>query len=178
MSNRPNTSISSNFNLDKARESILYVAKRIPDPTFHSVSKILYFADKLSLEKYGRLISGDTYAAMRFGPVPSNTYELMKAAPANGSLGFRVENKKEIIALQDAKLDELSESDIESLDTVIAIYGKMPFNKRTELSHDEAWAAAWKSKGNGGNALMSIESIAKSLNDGENLLEHLQTRHD
>ena len=45
------------FEREKAIEAILYLAGRIEDPTFHSIGKLMYFADKTSLERYGRLRS-------------------------------------------------------------------------------------------------------------------------
>ncbi|VXD20803.1 hypothetical protein PL8927_70018 [Planktothrix serta PCC 8927] len=50
------------FNIEKGIESILYILKLLENkaqPTLHRVSKVLYFADKEHLEKYGRFIFGD-----------------------------------------------------------------------------------------------------------------------
>ncbi len=66
------------FDEDVAIEVILYIANRVPHPTFHLIFKIMYFADKAHLERYGRFICGDSYVAMRNGPVPSVTYDMLK----------------------------------------------------------------------------------------------------
>jgi uncharacterized phage-associated protein len=63
-----------------ALSAVLYVASRIPDPTFHKVATVLYFADRKHLERYGRLIFGDSYVATKHGPVPSGVYDLLKSA--------------------------------------------------------------------------------------------------
>ena len=34
------------FRPEQALELVLYVAKRLPHPSFHSISKVLYFADR------------------------------------------------------------------------------------------------------------------------------------
>ena len=73
------------FAPDKALESVLYIAARLAEPTIHEVLKIRYFADKLHLAQYGFLASGDDYVAMRFGPVASGTYNLLKAARGDQS---------------------------------------------------------------------------------------------
>lgn len=38
--------------------------------------KLVFFADRYHLRKYGRPITGDTYLAMNYGPVPSSTKDL------------------------------------------------------------------------------------------------------
>jgi len=40
--------------------------------------KYVYFADRYHLRKYGRLVTGDTYYAMRYGPVASATKEVIE----------------------------------------------------------------------------------------------------
>ncbi len=174
MSTTPIQSPRDNFNHVKAVEIILYIAHRIPDPTFHSICKIMYFADKTSLERVGRLLTDDTYSAMKYGPVPSNTYDLMKEAPPSGELGFRIENDHRVAPLREANLDELSDSDIECLDMVIALYGNVPFWKRSQDSHDEAWQKAWEARGDKSSAIMPLESIVALLEDADELLEHLK----
>ncbi len=52
------------FDSEKALEAILYVASKAPVPDIYHVGKILYYADRAHLERYGRLITGDEYKAM------------------------------------------------------------------------------------------------------------------
>jgi uncharacterized phage-associated protein len=167
-----------NFDRDKAIEAILYIAHKIEDPTFHSVNKLLYFADKTSLERYGRFISGDFYVALEHGPVPSNTYDLMKYAPETGDLGFLVEDGHHVKPIRQADTEQFSESDIEALDLAIEVYGMMPFWQKTEESHDDAWGKAWEARGNAKSKPMAIEDIAQLLKDGDKLIEHLRTQYD
>src|SRR5437899_249948 len=72
------------FDPEKALQAILFVAHRIPEASFHQISKIIYFADKAHLQKYGRLICGDSYVAMKHGPVPSAIYDILKAVRGDG----------------------------------------------------------------------------------------------
>ena len=44
--------------------------------------KLLYYADRESLDRLGRPISGDHYFSMRLGPVLSKVYDLIKATLA------------------------------------------------------------------------------------------------
>jgi uncharacterized phage-associated protein len=180
MSGKHRGSIMSNhelkfdFNRQKTIEAILYIAQKVKDADYHSISKLLYFADKTHLERYGRFITGDTYYAMQYGPVPSNTYNLMKEGSAFGNSDFRVEDGKRVVALRLPKMDEFSRSDVKMLDLAIDLYGEMPFWMKTSLSHDAAWESAWNARGGSQTAPMSIESIVALLEKPELLLEFLR----
>ena len=59
--------IAFDFNEPKAIETILYLANRISHSFKYRICKMVYLADKTSLEKYGRLIFGESYSAMKEG---------------------------------------------------------------------------------------------------------------
>ena len=100
-------------------------------PTFHTISKVLYFADKRHLEHYGRFISGDNYVAMKHGPVPSVTYDILKAVRNCGHPAFDaalleefsramdIKSNYHVVPRIEPKLEFLSESDVECLDYAI-----------------------------------------------------------
>jgi uncharacterized phage-associated protein len=165
-------SIRHRFDAEKAIEVLLYVAKRIPD--MYNALKILYFADRKHLAKYGRLICGDTYIAMRHGPVPSAMYDLAKYARGDGFCGvdlpineaFAVQGNT-IIPHREANLDLLSESDIECLDAAIKEYGGLSFSKLKRLSHDAAFTSADQ------NDIIPLEAIVKSLPNSDLLLDYI-----
>jgi uncharacterized phage-associated protein len=64
-------SIRFAFNASKALEALAFIASARPGLTPLLVAKILFFADKWHINKYGRPIIADTYIAMERGPVPS-----------------------------------------------------------------------------------------------------------
>lgn len=170
--------LGQGFDERKAVEAILYIAARVGDPGFHRISKLLYFADKKHLARYGSVIAGDDYVAMRLGPVPSNAYNLMKAVKGvelctNGeeaAKAFAVVDDFMVRPLREANLDFLSEADIESLDAAIRDYGSLSFNKLTDLSHDAAWKAADQ------NDRMDIEDIARASDDSETVVSFVRDR--
>ena len=168
--------ITFEFNRQKAIEAIVYLAERITDPTFHSINKLLYFADKTSLERYGRFISGDDYCAMELGPVPSKTYDLMKQGAHTKEHGFEVKGYH-VIPLREPDLDWFSESDIECLDKSIQMYGSVPFWKRKQDSHDQAWQKAWAARGDTSSVPIKVELIAEQLEHAEDLIHYLANRH-
>lgn len=164
-------------NIQKTVEVILYITNHISDPTILTVAKLMYFADKTSLEEYGRFCSGETYVAMKHGPVPSNAYDLMKAARDTEQYGFTIHHNYHIKPLRDANLDELSESDIACLDKIIKLYGEYPAWHLRELSHDAAWEETWLEAGEKSSTPIPLERIINTMDDAEDLLDHLLNQH-
>ena len=82
----------SNFRKEIAIEAILYIANRVERKDIHKICKILYYADQRHLSKYGRSITGDTYIAMAYGPVPSNVEDIFKAVRGDSFFSPYVDN--------------------------------------------------------------------------------------
>ena len=161
------------FDLEKGIEIIVYLSGKLAKPTFYNISKILYLANKEHLEKYGRLICGDSYLAMKYGPVPSNIYDLLKAAKEKQEIAptkasFTVLQEWQVKSLRSPNLDAFSDSDLECLNNALQKYGNLSFNQLTDLSYDEAWKATDR------NTLINIEKIIGTLNNQKELIAHLQ----
>lgn len=168
------------FDQEATLAALLYVAGRVDGLTMHKLAKILYFADKAHLERYGRFITGDQYVAMENGPVPSMTYSMVKelgngapdalfAHPLADTLRVeRREGKHYVRGLTQPDLDALSDSDLACLDDSIANYSAHSFRELSDLSHDAAWNATERNK------LMRIEAIVSTFAQPEAVLEHLR----
>ena len=161
------------FDKEKAIETILYLANRIKRPTYHSITHLIYFADKTSLEKYGRFICGDDYYAMEFGPVPSSVYNMLKESVDTDKYGFITDPRPRIKPRRESNLEFFSESDLECLDIAIESYGEDPFWKIRDESHDAAYKKAWDDRGSADSKRMSVESIVSLLKDSDELLAYL-----
>lgn len=155
------------FDKDKAIQSALYVLQRIERKDMHKLFKVLYFADMEHLNKYGRSITGDTYMAMEYGPVPSAIYDMIKAVRGDGHSKiplqelrkyFSVSNKMMVTPLCNADTDYLSESDIETLDFAIEKYGRLQWEDLVKKSHAYAWSETAM------NHAISVENILKEKN--------------
>lgn len=166
------------FDAKVAVEAILFVANKSQDPTFHHIVKLLYFADRLHLRRYGRLICGDEYVAMKHGPVPSGVYDMLKAMRDGHEEtrfpelndAFQVKGYT-VIPLRAPDLEWLSDSDIECLTEAIEDYDNLSFNDLTTLSHDDAWQSADQ------DDFISLEALAHSVGNPNQLLEHLKNPH-
>lgn len=122
--------------------------------------KLLFYADFLHYEKYGRPIIGDEYFRLPEGPVPTNSYDLFKETFFENKiteLSDFVEVEDHIVrnftmqrikALKKSNMNVFSDSDIEILNKVANRFNndtgteladkthKIPFVK--EASHLEA----------------------------------------
>lgn len=150
------------FDFDKSLNAMLYIANRIDRRDIHKIFKILYFADMSHLDKYGRAITGDRYMAMKFGPVPSSIYDMVKIVRGDTiycmdelKAFFKVD-KMNLLPLRDADTEILSETDIRELDDSIAKYKDLSFPEMTLVSHGSAWEKAWN---NNSDDYISIEDI-------------------
>jgi hypothetical protein len=170
------------FDADKALEALIYVAERIRD--LYGTLKLIYVADKLHLERYGRFIYGEDYSAMEWGPVPSNAYDIAKFVRgdrphcrnehARNALRMR---GNDFEVLRPADLSELSETDVRCLDEAIAAHGNKSFEGFKRLTHDAAYNAAWRSAGVLRSVKIPIESIASQFPNAQDLIQHLSDPH-
>lgn len=166
------------FDADKALEAIIYVASRA-DTDLYGTLKLLYVADKLHLQRYGRFMFGDDYSAMEWGPVPSNSYDIVKYVRGDRP-HCRIERAREafkmsgndFILLRAPDLDELSKTEVSCLDEAIAEQGRNDFAGFKRITHDAAWRAAWRAATKG-SAPIAIESIASQLPRAQELIQHL-----
>lgn len=171
--------MSGLFKKDVALQAIMYILSKLGGKTdMHKLSKILYFADQQHLSVYGRSITGDSYIAMQFGPVPSKVDDMLKAVrgdsffsgtPLSDELAtyFRFANKYIIEALKKPDLEYLSESDIECLDAAIAKCKDLTFGELTQLSHGLAWNSTKE------NRTMSVKDILREVGDDESYVNYI-----
>ena len=170
------SAITFQFNKTKAIEVILYLAPKVADSDVYGICKLLYLVDKTSLEKYGRFVFGETYVAMEEGATPSGVYDLLKDAAETPNDEMKIEGNN-IIPLREPNIDYLSESDIECLDLIIDIYGKVPNWRRAIDAHDDAWRESWDKRGSKRSVGIPIESIAKLLESSDDLIDFLSNRN-
>ena len=170
------------FKLDKAINSILYILEKLNGKTdMHKLCKILYFADQRHLSEYGRSITGDTYIAMQYGPVPSSVDDILKAlrgdsffsqsaeiAPLRKYIMF--ENKYILSSTLNPDLDELSTTDLMCLDSAIDLCKDKSFGELTAMSHGLAWSNSQKDRA------ISVKDILREAGDEEAYAEYIANK--
>ncbi|WP_454004754.1 Panacea domain-containing protein [Alcaligenes sp. Marseille-Q7550] len=111
--------------------------------------KLMYLAERESLRIYGEPIAGDRLVSMPHGPVLSRTYDLMNGSEESGPDGWDCwmdDKAAHEIALRDPsrirtpELDllELSDGDLEVLESVWGQFGHMGKWELRDYTHSEA----------------------------------------
>lgn len=128
--------------------------------TQYDLVKTLFLADRAHLNEWGRPVTFDNYYAMKHGPVPSLSYDLLKgnakalrdnhlhalpwtaAQHLNSTKCF-----KPIVGALEPD-DVLSESDLEALRNALGVVKSLGFDQVRRLTHeDPAYVEAWREDG-------------------------------
>lgn len=142
------------FDPEKLVQAIAYLsAHGVRQLSKLKLTKLLYFADKYHLLRFGRPILGDRYYCLDFGPVPSVALNLLNEQispseePGPHSELFRqyltVDTRvryPEFNAAREPDTSALTGSDREALDHTIQQYGTLSALQLRDLSHrDPTW---------------------------------------
>lgn len=159
------------LNEPKAINSLLFICESQGGSSdMYALLKILFFADSEHLFKYGRPITGDTMYSMKFGPVPTFCYDMVKKE----SEYFTIEDTIVESKLK-SNMNVFSESDIECLNESIKINAALPFLKLRDKSHTASYEKTRKEKGV--NRPISFLDIAKEDGNVNNdMLTYITSR--
>ncbi len=150
--------IAFRFDAEKFVNAVAFLAQRVRDLDKLKAAKLLFFADKYHLLRYGRPIIGDRYHSLDYGPVPSQALDIMNETIHDSPSMVRKRPFRDLFESyvsverghryprfrpkRDADLDIFSESEIEALDHTVAQYGKKTGGALIDLSHKEpVWKA-------------------------------------
>lgn len=117
------------FNEAKTTEAAaIFIKQAGGKMSYMGLLKFLYVADRLSLSRRGRSITGDTYFAMQFGPVLSRTKDLIldKAYPPSKGLWEKAierDGQYEVLLVSDPGSDNLSEAEEKIIAKVAKDFG-------------------------------------------------------
>ena len=145
------------FDATKFANAIAFFARRITDLDKLKAAKLLFFADKYHLLRYGRPIIGDRYHSLDYGPVPSQALDIMNETIHDDPRPLRKQPFRDLLeryvevdkkhryprfrAKRDPDLDLFSESEIEALEWTVSAHGRKSGGELIKLSHRES---AWK----------------------------------
>ena len=137
--------IAYRINYEKAIEALVFLAEQKPGIDIYHVAKILFYADKMHVNKFARPILGDTYICMNHGPVPSGVRDLITdnvwVSPDlidKKSAALEIEGSRfNLTAKRKPDLDYFSKTDLDCLHAALFEHGEKPFGKLREQTHDE-----------------------------------------
>ncbi len=136
--------------------------------------KLLYIADRESLKETGRPIIGQTPVAMKYGPLHSEVYDLIKGqhidepqwAKFFQTDGYRIELKEQ------PGIDTLSRYEIRKLNEVSQRYANLGDWELANLTHD---FPEWKGRVVPGTSQpIPLEDILEAVGRAEDIEEILQ----
>lgn len=172
---------------DKIVELLLYLAHKRPNADHYQAVKFFYLSDSLHLGRYGRPITFDKYCALPFGPVASNTLDLLKNRESPSvlkkfgidSLPFETEQLDKIIYIRAPKRavnhDLFSKSDLKVFDEVIEKYGKHTFGELYNITHEHfAYKNAWSCRGDKNSANIKYEDMMEESNFKASFIEEIE----
>lgn len=135
------------FHEGKAIESLALLAQECPGLTPLFVSKIMFYAEKWHLNRYGRPIVGDTYIAMPQGPVPSVIKDYIDQKwdwvhkPDGFDQAVSIQRQAGLLRLlpgaRAPNLSALSETDVECLREAICFCKDKTADELSQLTHQE-----------------------------------------
>ena len=132
------------FNEGKAIEALIWIASEWPNITPFYLSKVLFYAEKEHLNKYGRPVIADTYIAMPWGPVPSTIRNYIEGNYLFSDISDIISDAVEvnqrsrypqITPKRTPHLDVFSKSDIECLQNAIRKYKNVGFPTLSNWTH-------------------------------------------
>jgi len=163
---------SADYNARKAAQVIAYFAIKANAASLPvlKVVKLVYLADRESLARFGFPILEETHVSMPQGPVNSSTYSHINGEQDLESCGWsdflQARANNEVAAVEGVTtedLDELSDADIECLDSVWDQFGAMDRWQIRDWTHDRNNVPEWEDP-HGSSQPIPLERTLNHLN--------------
>lgn len=165
----------------RLKAMVLYILNITGGIDFYHVFKILYFAEREHLAKWGHRMIADDFCALDYGPVPSQLYDAIKmldkpdsnlASTLHVSMEFAGADAPNVmIAKESADMEYISASEKEVLDKSIKENACLSFSQLKEKSHDIAWQDAFSRKR---SAKLSLVKMAEAVHADVATLEYIK----
>lgn len=128
----------------KITQALNYIAKQNGgEINYMKALKLLYFADRLHLRRYGRFITDDKLVAMKMGTLGSQAKDIIKQntyLPHEVYLYISDKLKRKldqyIIGTNDSSLDRMSETDLECVNEILTAVGSYNELQLKDLTHE------------------------------------------
>ena len=129
------------LDLEKVENIISYIASKVKNLTITSLNKYLWYIDMLSFNERTVAITGLTYQNQKFGPtIVYKKYDelsLLDDKYTREDIETENGNTTKIISNNNFKLDKISSSEKEIIDTIIKLLKDKNVTDISEISHRE-----------------------------------------
>ena len=138
------------FKHKKATQALNYFAKKAGGRISRlKAVKLVYFADRYHLRRYGRLVTGDSYFAFPYGPIPSVTLDIAEDSndipEVNYSRGYiKPVSEYDYESIKNIDTVCFSETDVEALKFAWDSFGSFGDEKGFELAKLTHEYPEWK----------------------------------
>lgn len=137
------------FELDaeKATQALNYFARKQHDHIISKLAaiKLVFFADRYHLRRYGRPVVGDTYYAMQLGPVASTVLAIADVSASSDVLAYASEyissipnpngKPREIRSLREVDPEVFSRTDFEALEFAYDTFWEKNPYRMVDVTH-------------------------------------------
>jgi len=159
----------------KILAAVLHLMKEVPSCDQYFIVKAVFVADREHLNRYGRPITFDTQWALKWGPVPSATYDLIRGRGivvtelALATMPWTIEkhgNVNHYTATAEPQYSALSKTDLTILNAAMAKLKPLSFTQIHDLAKsDPAYKEAWKRRGSNESIPMRSDLL---IDNGDN----------
>ena len=139
--------MSIDFNEEKFKELILYIARECVEDVFFGatkLNKILFFSDFIAYATTGKPITGAEYVAIEHGPAPRRLVPIREEMIMDGDVKTERRGSQERVIAVAPRTYEFPSEERAIIDTVIDWLRFKDAAAVSELTHKLlAWQAAW-----------------------------------
>ena len=163
------------FNQRKATEAAAYLLNKSPGKQEYLllIIKLLYIAERRSLQKRGSVITWDHFVSMDHGPVMSHTYNLISGSERDSGIWdthISTRQNHQISLIKMPEIQELSKAELKILEEVYNEFGSKDRWEVVDLTHS---FSEWKDPD--GSALpIEFEDILKASDTPADTIEAIK----
>lgn len=175
--------------IKKIETVVLYILQAFKEGVdYIKLFKIMYFAQRDYLSKYGKVLCPDTFKARKYGPVPAFSDKVIKTVETHERVSeksdikpfvasVKVQNQL-VYGVQNPDIDYLSVKERQCLDHWIEYCrDKDSIKELSPESHDNAYKAAWKAyKDDPQKGEMTWIAIARAAGASDKMVSYIREK--
>jgi uncharacterized phage-associated protein len=176
--------ISYNFQIRKIVQIVNFLLKlnnyRL---NYTKLIKLLYLADRESLNRWDETISNDKYVNMKNGPVLSKVYDLIKGCNFRDNIqilwdSYFFKDNYDLVShiKDDLSTDELSDREKELLQEIDGQYKSYRYGRMIDIAHE---LPEWKENNPGDSSIpLYVNEILKKLGRTDDEIRDIEDDHN